>query len=223
MKEDRKIKAVIFDMDGVIADSEVVGKKCFILASEENGMPINEEVYMSVIGKTYGEGDAIMLAYYKDKNLLDAISKRHMELFSKAYHEGKVPLKKGAKEILSYLKENKIPHGLATSSPMRMVDLTFKSQGYSEFPFDCVTTGDEVNHGKPDPEIFLKAAKKLNVDIKNCLIVEDSCNGIKAARASTGISCLVPDILGKTDEMLQNADYCKDNLLEVIDIIKELS
>lgn len=219
----KKIKAVIFDMDGVLVDSEISGYKYYKQASLEVGAKWDDDMYLSTLGMTFADSDRKYIEFYGSKDILDKVVQRYHKLFfDDAYPNGDVPLKKGCREVIEYVQENNIPHCLATGSPMYVVDLSFLNQGYDKVPFEHIVTGDEVVNGKPDPEIFIKAAKLMNVDVQDCMIVEDSRNGIKAAHNANALAVLVPDIIKPDEEMLNNADYVKNDLLEVKDLIAEL-
>lgn len=217
----RKIKAVIFDMDGVIFDSEACGLKCFLESCKQMGLEENPNPYLSSMGSTYEQSDNIMMEYFKDEKLFKDTMDIYNVLFHNAYSEGKVHFKKGAEEIIKYLTDNNIPFALATSSPMYMVDMSFSNQGYKQVPFKYIVTGDKVTNSKPHPEIFIKAANLMGVDPKDCAVIEDSRNGILAARRSEGLAILVPDMLEPDKEMKEAAHYILKDLTEVQKLIEK--
>lgn len=219
----KHIKAVIFDMDGVLIDSETIAYDCFRQASLEVGAKWDEDFYLSTLGMNFAKTEESFIQFYGNKDTLDKVQEKcHKLLFDDAYPNGKVPLKKGCRQIIEHLKNKGIPCALATSSPMFMVELSFLNQGYDKIPFDYIMNGDQVTNSKPNPEIFLKAAKLLNTNPEDCLIVEDSKNGVKAARNANAVTVLVPDIIKPSEEMIANADYIKKDLFEVMDLIDEL-
>lgn len=218
---ERKIKAVIFDMDGVMVDSERKALACFEETCNQLNIEFDREFYISTIGRTYKQCDDM----YTEKYGLELFNKIHslyQEMYESYYSKGLINLKKGCREIISYLQENNIPYALATSSPYRIVEASFLNQGYEEVPFKYVMTGEHVKKSKPDPEIFIRASELMNVNIKACMIIEDSRNGIIAAKSSGAISVLVPDIIEATKEMKDNADYIKEDLIQVRELIEQL-
>lgn len=216
------IKAIIFDMDGVLIDSERVSLECFKKAAKIHGVDLDIGLYMSTIGQNAKTCDEIYMCCFKDRELLTKAKITYQTLFKEESENHRISLKKGAREIIEYLQKNNYLYALATSSAMPYVEMAFKNQGYQEIPFKHIMTGDKIINSKPDPEIFIKAANLMNVDVKDCLIIEDSLNGIKAAYNANATSCLVPDIIEPNEEMINKANYIKNNLLEVLDLIKEI-
>lgn len=214
------MKAIIFDMDGVLIDSERVSLECFKKAAKIHGVELDIDLYMSTIGQNAKTCDETYMRCFKDRELLTNAKITYKNLFKEESDNGRIPLKKGAREIIASLKNNNYPYALATSSARPYVEMAFINQGYSEVPFKYIMTGDKINNSKPDPEIFIKAAEMMGVDVKDCLIVEDSLNGIKAAYNAKATSCLVPDIVEPNEEMLNKANYIKKDLLEVLELIK---
>lgn len=126
------------------------------------------------------------------------------------------------KELLSYLKEHKIPCAVATSTDRNRAARYWDLTGITGF-LSASVCGNEAAHSKPDPEIFLTAAQKLNIPIQNCLIVEDSVNGLKAARASGGFSCMVPDLTPYSPELKSVCDYVCEDLTACISLIESVN
>ena len=210
-----KIKAVIFDMDGLMYDTERIIKEGWQEAGRELGFTMTEEHFSHLRGCTrdyceacfnkwfpgiasYAEGRAIRLRYQKE----------YIEKYG-------VPVKEGLMELLKALKERNIPAAIATSTSRNDASVYWEKTGVTEY-FQDTVCGDEVVHGKPDPEIFLTAAKKLQTPPKQCLILEDSHNGIRAGRAAGAITCMVPDLSPVTDEIRPYCDLICENLSEVI-------
>ena len=216
-----KIKAVLFDMDGVIFDTEKAYLDTWTKVFNKYGYEMKKEIYISVMGtgrknvkKTFldifGENIPIEEMYIeKDKMLAEIIDK------------GMVALKDGAEEILSYLKENGYKTALATSAKRIRAAKQVNMAGLDKY-FDVIVTGDDITKGKPDPEIFLKAANKLGVLPEECIVVEDSPAGIQAAFNGQMYGIHVED-LKKADETIKK--YCYKNyknLNEIQEYIKSL-
>ncbi len=209
-----KIKAVLFDMDGVIFDTERVYLEHWTMVFEKYGYKMTKEVYASVMGtgrknvmkrflEVYGK-DLPILQMYKEKD----------ELLVRAVKEGQVPMKPGVKEILNFLKENKFKIALATSAKRDRMMMQLK-MGKIENEFGGIVCGDDITNSKPDPEIFLKAAEKLSVNPENCAVVEDSTAGIKAAHNAGMIGLHVEDLKEADDEILKNCHKNFKNLFEI--------
>lgn len=214
-----EIKGVIFDMDGTITDSERYAKELALNIFKEKGYPVDQQFYDRLIGVNRVSGIKILSEVTKD----DEISKYLLESFSidftKAYQNKRIGLKDGFIEILDFLKQHNIPISLATSAKMDKVIISFLSNDM-EVPFKHIVTGEMVKKGKPNPEIFLQAAEKMGVDIKNCLVIEDSHNGIQGAIDAGAITIMIPDILPPLEKHLEKGVILKKDLFEVIDFIK---
>lgn len=218
----RKIKAVVFDMDGVLIDSETIEKKNMIKSAETNSLPFEDEFFEIFLGCNDEMSYQILLDRYKDSKIVDKYLNDLEQLQANEYKEGNIKLKPGTREIIDYLRNNNIPYALATGSSYKYVELDFLQNGYDKIPFDHIVTGDQITNSKPDPEIFIKAANLMNIDINDCLVVEDSPKGIEAAYKSEAQSCFVPDLVKANENILSKATYHKNNLLEVIQLIDTL-
>jgi HAD superfamily hydrolase (TIGR01509 family) len=133
-----------------------------------------------------------------------------------------VPIKKGVPEIFAYLKAKGIPSALATSSPRKTVDVYFAGAKLRN-EFDAVLTGETLVNGKPHPEIYLKAAQALKMDIHDCMVIEDSVLGVQGGIASGAMTVMVPDLIKPRAEFTEKLLAVKDSLLDVIDLIEELN
>lgn len=218
----KKIKAVIFDMDGVLIDSETIEKKNMIKSAEMNSLPFEDEFFEIFLGCNDEMSYKLLLERYKNSKIVDKYLSDLEQLQAKEYKEGNIKLKHGTREIIDYLRNNNIPYALATGSSYKYVELDFLQNGYDKIPFDYIVTGDKIINSKPNPEIFIKAANLMNININDCLIVEDSPKGIEAAYSSGAQSCFVPDLVKANQNILSKATFHKNNLLEVIQLIETL-
>lgn len=217
----RKIKAVIFDMDGILVDSEAVSRDCLIKCAERQSLSFEKSYYERFLGINDEETVRIMNERYKDEEAVKRILDDFTVMIKEEYRNGNIRLKPGCKEIIDFLKSEGIPYALATGSSYPYVEMDFLSNGYDTVPFDHIVAGDQISHSKPDPEIFLKAAASMDIDIRDCLIIEDSPKGIEAACRSGASSCYIPDLV-KSSELIEKADYHAEDLLEAIGLIRSL-
>jgi HAD superfamily hydrolase (TIGR01509 family) len=182
------IEAVIFDMDGVLIDSEPISAEINMKLFNEWGLNVTQEEYDSYIGtNSYFMWDSIKSRH----NLLDAsedlIKKQRLNYFNYLKTMVIEPIE-GIRELIEDLNKNRMKLAVASSSPLNIIEHVVKTFGFDKY-FDAIVTGDNVEKSKPEPDIFLYAAKVLGVDPKSCIVIEVSHNGVTAAR-SAGMKCI---------------------------------
>lgn len=212
------MKAVIFDMDGVIVDSEPLHMKIERELLEEFGGKITEKEHAQFIGTT----DYHMWSNLKDRFNLKPSVDDLIKMKKKRFIENidKVELVDGFYDFMLKLYDENYLLALASSNNREAVDAVMNMFNLDKY-FKCSISGEEVTKGKPDPEIFLKAAKKLNVDPKDCLVIEDAAAGVKAAK-SAGMKCVGFKNPHSGDQDLSEADIVMDDFkqLDLDDINK---
>ncbi len=211
---------VIFDMDGVIVDSEAVYLAGYLHAARLYDLPIED--MRAAVGRAVGVVDAMERAIMTEtfghlpQFSLDKTYKACRDYFNNAVETGQIDLKPGAAEILQSLRNKNIPVGLASSSPRTMIEKVLKRHGVLQY-FDVVISGDMVQKGKPDPEIFLLCADALGIPVSKyseTFVIEDSHNGIRAAYAAGMRPIMVPDQLPPTQEMREKAVAILPSLID---------
>lgn len=187
------IKAIIFDMDGLMIDSERVTFECYQEILKGMNLTMDEEFYKTLLGKPLkGIYQRFYDVYGNDFPIEDVIKDVHA-LMAKHFETEGVPIKTGLKSLLEYLKENNYKTIVATSSNRDRVD-TILSQAQITDYFDDSICGDEVTKGKPNPEVFLKSCQKLGVNVDEAIVLEDSEAGIQASYdAGIKVIC-IPDM-----------------------------
>ncbi len=210
--------AVIFDLDGLLADTEIISLKVYQELLEDFGIPFTEETYSrEYSGHREEENVQRFLDTYDLPWNFDQTLEKVYELEARILTKG-VNLKKGAKNLLAFLQREGIPIALATSSVESRARMILDSNGILSL-FDHLVFAKDVKRSKPYPDIFLKACSDLNVLPENCLVLEDSEAGIEAAyRAGIPVIC-IPDLkmpaqsfLNKTEQVFQNLDAVRDYL-----------
>ncbi|MDX1389550.1 MAG: HAD family phosphatase [Acidobacteriota bacterium] len=205
-------EAVIFDMDGLMFDSERLYKDAWQSAAAELGFPISDDLYHELIGRGNPEGEAILCERLGDGFPVDLFRERWIERWRETVRTDRVRVKPGLSELLALLESRKIPMAVATSTPRREALLTL---GGMTARFAAIVTGDEVARGKPAPDILLVAAVKLGVEPSRCVVLEDSEPGILAARAAGMAVIAVPDIKPPSREVAEQADAVVESLHDV--------
>lgn len=198
------IRAAIFDMDGLLIDSERAGLEGIRACGRMQGLELPTEMILRTIGATSAAGSEIYRQAFPtiDTARLYADFRVYMHGLAE---QGKLPLKKGARELLTHLREKGTPCAVASSSYRATVELYLKSTGIFSF-FSALSTGDGgAVRSKPAPDIFLRAAQALGVAPADCLVLEDSYNGVRAGRAAGMQVCMVPDLIPYAPDM---APYC---------------
>ena len=210
--------AVIFDLDGLLADTEIISLKVYQELLADFGIPFTEETYSrEYSGHREEENVQRFLDTYDLPWNFDQTLEKVYELEAQILAKG-VNLKKGAKNLLAFLQREGIPIDLATSSVESRARMILDSNGILSL-FDHLVFAKDVKRSKPYPDIFLKACSDLNVLPENCLILEDSEAGIEAAyRAGIPVIC-IPDLkmpaqsfLNKTEQVFQDLDAVRDYL-----------
>ena len=212
-------KAVIFDMDGVIFDTEKVYLDIWTEVFEKYGYKMTKELYVTVMGTGRKNVIKTFLENFGDDLPIEKMyEEKDNQLFYRIENQG-IPLKEGVKELFSMLKEKDYKIALATSAKKERVEKQIKDKWLKE-SFDAIVCGDDVEKGKPSPDIFLKAAKEIDVEPENCFVVEDSPAGIKAAFSGGMKGIHVEDLKVADEEILK---YCQKNFKNLQEIKKYLS
>lgn len=216
-----KLEAVIFDMDGVLVDTETVTFDQFKKILNKNNYQIEKEFYLTLIGKNQKMISEILTNHYGANYPYDKISDELISQLNKLVDIKGVDVKKGVYELIDYLKDNNIKIAVATSSKRERAEKVLSKIEILD-KINYVICGDEIINSKPDPEIFLKAANKLNVDSSTCIVIEDSDAGIQAAYKAGMLPIHVPDMKELDDENKHLPAFVKQDLLEVIEVIDNI-
>ena len=215
------IKAIIFDMDGLMIDSERVTFECYQEILKGMNLTMDEEFYKTLLGKPLkGIYQRFYDVYGNDFPIEDVIKDVHA-LMAKRFETEGVPIKTGLKSLLEYLKENNYKTIVATSSNRDRVD-TILSQAQITDYFDDSICGDEVTKGKPNPEVFLKSCQKLGVNVDEALVLEDSEAGIQASYdAGIKVIC-IPDMKYPEKQYEEKTFKILKDLNDVTEYLKSL-
>ena len=205
---------IIFDMDGVIFDTERLYLECCRLASGKLGFEDVEEVALECVGLTDEETHKKLRAFFGDDAILEAFNQEISRTFMEHYKKYGLTVKEGVFELLDYLKEEGAGIAIGSSTESDIVKTELRDAGLIDY-FDVIVGGEMAKASKPAPDVFLVAAEKLQADIKDCIIIEDSFNGVRAAHAAGATVFMVPDLLEPTEEIRAMADKVFDSLVGV--------
>lgn len=207
-------KAVVFDMDGVIFDSEVKVVECWKVIADKYKIPDIEATCISCMGQNQTMAKEKFLEKYGADFPYVEYKKEMSELFHSRYDNGRLPMKPGVVELLEYLKAEGKLIAIASSTRREVVTRELKDAGVFDY-FNAVICGDMVTRSKPEPDIFLKACEELKVEPKDAYAIEDSHNGIRAAKKGGLMPIMVPDLMPVSDEMRELSQVILESLLAV--------
>lgn len=212
--------AVIFDMDGVIFDSERACLTCWQTLAEKYRIPDIETSFLACTGTTDAKTREIMLSIYGEDFPYESFAKEASALFHERYDGGRLPVKKGVPELFSFLQEKHVPMALASSTRRVTVLRELEEAGLLSF-FQVVIGGDSLKRSKPAPDIYQMAAGELGIDPSLSFAIEDSYNGIRSAHAAHLRPLMVVDLLPADEEMHRLAEGVFSDLLEVREYLRE--
>ena len=213
------ITAILFDMDGLVLDTEKLYTRFWQEAANALGYPMTKEQALGMRSLNRGAGLAKMQSYFGPAVDYDVIRKKRIELMDAFVEQEGVTLKPGIHELLAFLKEQGIKTAIATSSPIERTILYLTSVDLQN-SFDELISGYMVEKGKPEPDIYLYAAKKLGVEPEHCMVLEDSPAGILAAHRAGCLPVMIPD-QDEPDAETRKLLYAKaDSLAAVISLLE---
>ena len=215
------MKAVVFDMDGVIFDSEALAIEMWKVVADKYHIPDIEILYKDCLGTSEVVTKEMFLKYYGQDFPYDEYKAEMSILFQENAAGGNLPQKPGLKELLEYLKSHGIKTAVATSTIQEAALKELEEGGLLEY-FDEIVCGDMVNRSKPAPDIYLEALRKLQIEQKEVFAIEDSYNGIRAASAAGLRPIMVPDLSAPTEEMKNLAECILPSLNDVKDYFRNI-
>ena len=216
------VSGIIFDMDGVLIDSERQSNEGWIWAAGQLGV----DMPMWLIDSFKGAPAELCCKFFDDyyKGVIDyweAKELRTQHVYKIRETEG-IPVKKGVKDIFEYIRNNGLKCAVATSTRRESAEKTLHEIGVWDY-LDAVVYGDEVEHGKPEPDIFLRAAKAIGVNPSEAVVVEDSINGIKAGYAADMRVVHIPDTIAIDDDIRKLTYMVCADLNGLIDVVESIN
>lgn len=214
------MKAVVFDMDGVLFDTEIVCMKSWEAIAAQRGLPLMDEIFPKCIGLNANDSRRIVMEAYGEDFDYPVFRQETADWFRNYIEENGLPIKPGVHEILDWLKTSGYRVGLASSTRRESVFSHLEQAGIVSF-FETVVTGDMVEHSKPLPDIYLRACRELGVAPEEAYAIEDSPNGIRSAHAAGMRPIMVPDMIPPDEEMHSLSFRIQENLAEVLEYLRQ--
>ena len=213
----RSIRAVVFDMDGLLVDTEVLCRDAMMQQALAMGRELPLEVFLTMVGTHRALSEQILVRHFGQDFPIAVFHKGWLALFN-SWAEAGIRLKEGVVELLDHLDRLAMPRAICTSSPHREVDRNLIPHGLKD-RFDAIVARGDYERGKPHPDPFLKAAQVLGVRPEHCLALEDSHHGVRAAHAAGMQTVMVPDLLHATPEMHDLCVAIAKTLHDIRDLI----
>lgn len=213
------IEAVVFDMDGLMFDTEKLWLDAVKKTNEVYGYNVSLELIIECMGKRKDLIDLKLKEELGESFDTDKFLKLNRKFMDEDVALNGLKIKKGLKELIAFLKSKNIKIAVASSSKFEKIHTRFKEASIDINDFDYIIGGDMVTAPKPDPQIYLKSCEVLNVNPQNAIALEDSDSGILSAASAGMKAILIPDIKKPSEEILKLAYRKLDNLLEVIELL----
>ena len=214
-----KKELIIFDMDGLMFDTERIYYKAWQESAAAYGYTISWEIYKQIVARNNRYIEKVLKSILGEVLPYEAICEKKRAISDQIIEEEGLSKKEGLMELLDYLDDKGIKKAVATSS-MREKAMRYLELGGIKERFDWIICGNEVEESKPNPEIFLKVAYQLGIAPEACIVLEDSRLGIQAAKAAGMTGIFVPDLVAADEEILSNASQEVASLKEVIALLE---
>ena len=208
------IKTVIFDFDGVIVDSEQVVRQGWQYAAQNLHLGDVDELFLQCVGTNHLYSEQVLQQQFGSQFSYEEFRNYSRAFFRQYTSEHGLPVKKGVRELLTYLKEQRYGIGLASSSTLQYILNGLRQAELIDY-FQVIVSGENLQRCKPEPDIYLMACEKMGVAPAEAYAIEDSYNGIRSASRAGMQPVMVPDLLPATAEMRQLSALVFADLLEV--------
>ncbi|WP_047243765.1 HAD family hydrolase [Chromobacterium subtsugae] len=217
----RSFDALLFDMDGLMLDTERISNETWRRAGAELGIEIKEEMLDAMVGLSFKDCVDFVAEYLDDAEAADRLQLGSDKHYQHILRHEPIPLKTGILELLRWAEQQGIPRAVATSTQRFKADLKLTRSGLDAF-FDITVAGDEVPRAKPAPDVYHAAASRLGVAPQRCLVLEDSRFGLQAGVAAGARVILVPDLLTPSAEDRASALAVCGDLHQALELIRAL-
>lgn len=213
-----RCKGAIFDMDGILFDTERVYQETWRELADERGIDLGPTFTKTITGTSGEHMQQIIKNYYQTERAAEVIEECLRRVREKlSVH---VPIKAGVPEILEHFRKNGIKTAVASSSYMDQIEANLKTSGLVDY-FTVVVSGTELEHGKPAPDIFLHAAHMLGLRPEECYVFEDSANGVRAGYAAGCVTVMIPDLIEPKEEIVSLCSKVCTDFYQVMSTVWE--
>lgn len=214
----KPIKGVLFDMDGVVLDTEKLYCRFWMEAAKSLGYPMTVEQALGMRSLNAQAGQAKLESYFGPGVSREIMKEKRIEFMEAYISVHGVDPKPGIHELLRELKSRGIRTAITTSSPMERVRRYLRPLGLLE-QFDCLCSGHDVPHGKPEPDIYLHGAASVGLEPAECLAIEDSHAGVLSASRAGCMTVLIPDLDEPAPETLEPVYACCEKLMDILGLL----
>lgn len=215
------MQAVLFDMDGLMIDTESISGQAWLRAAEEVGVDIPEAVILGMVGLSVGKSLEHVADHFQDRTLAETLSQHCRHHYRELLTHGELRLKTGIIEMLDWVESRALPHAVATSTQRQMCELKLRRSGLGRY-FQHSVAGDEVANTKPAPDVYLAAAARLGARPADCVVLEDSLTGMHAGLAAGMRVILVPDMVKPEAQQTSGALAVCQDLHQALALLKTL-
>ena len=211
-------RGAIFDMDGTLIDTEKLYQEGWLSVAHTFGLKPSLDLAHSVSGTSGEQMYAVVRRFYPDVDIAEYVRRVISYVDDKTSKE--IRLMTGVKDILQFFKDQGVKMAVASASPKDIIKRNLTNAGIIDY-FDTLVSGEEVNNGKPAPDIFLCASKRIDIAAKECYVFEDSLNGIKAAVAAKCTAIMIPDTVQPDELTKKTAAAIYPSLAEALAAVRD--
>lgn len=206
----RPFAALLFDMDGLMIDTEALSGQVWLQTAQEHGIPLSQAQLQMMVGLSTERCLQYLADTLPDGHDVQAFGQLARQRYHQMLHQAEIPLKPGILPLLDWCMQESLPRAVATATQRTLADLKLARTGLQRY-FTHTVAGDEVAHSKPAPDVYLKAARLLGVAPADCIVLEDSPHGAQAALAANMRVIIIPDLAPPPGHIAKQAlAVCQD-------------
>ena len=218
----RRPRAVIFDMDGLLLDTETLAARAWRACAAAQGVDFDDALALRLVGRNFADCSSLVRSHYPHPYPADAVLGGWHAAYDEIVARDGIALKAGVHEVLDWLDEVQLPRAVATSTRRARAEAKLADAGLLQ-RFHALVGGDEVRHGKPAPDLPLEAARRIGAAPAECVVLEDSEPGVRAALAAGMGVFMVPDLVEPPAELIGAGVHVARSLHEVREVLSRAS